>query len=179
MTGANPSRASKDTNEASTDKAHRRVKVRESDWGTRPSAWQGLGKQVGTYGVASATYWWSRLAAAVLVRLCHYFLADAVEFELLLYSDDFIFIVMDFPGMRVRWRPSSRLVVAGGPFLMEEIPGRLRDPVGWIFQRGADLPDGHQREECQVDCGLAQGHACDGRGGPSDLHGCLDGSRLL
>ena len=164
MTGANPSRALKDTNEAWTDKAHRRAKVHESDWGTRPTAWKGLEKQVGTCGVASASYWWSRLAAAVLVRLCHYFLADVVEFELLMYSDDFIFFVMDFPGMRVRWRPSSWFVVAGGPFLMEEIPGRLRDPVGWIFQRGADLPHGHRREEGKVDCGLAQGQACEGRG---------------
>ena len=56
-------------------KAHRRVKVREQDWGYQACQLE-AGKvwvnKVDAYGLTSASYWWARFAAAVLVRLCHY-----------------------------------------------------------------------------------------------------------
>jgi hypothetical protein len=48
-------------------KAHRRVKVREQDWGYQACQLE-AGKvwinKVGAYGVTSAGYWWARFAAA-------------------------------------------------------------------------------------------------------------------
>ena len=44
--------------------------------------------KVGTYGMGSASYWWSRAAAAILVRLVHAVLGGEVPIEILLYVDD-------------------------------------------------------------------------------------------
>ena len=74
-------------------KAHRRVKVRKEDWG-----WQACrlvpGKIwvncVGTYGISSAGYWWSRLAGAVLVRFFYYLAMASGEQEALLFADDLL-----------------------------------------------------------------------------------------
>lgn len=55
-------------------KAHRRIKLKESDWGYQACrldpdhVWVNC---VGTYGVASAAYYWSRAAAAIIVRLAY------------------------------------------------------------------------------------------------------------
>ena len=49
-------------------KAHRRVLIQQSDWGlqaccVRPGhVWI---NKVGTYGIASISYWWTRLVAAI------------------------------------------------------------------------------------------------------------------
>ena len=73
-------------------KAHRRVKIREEDWGyqacrLRPGrVWL---NRVGTYGMTPASYHWSRAAAGVIVRLTHYLLGGLLPLELLLFSDDF------------------------------------------------------------------------------------------
>ena len=42
---------------------------------------------VGTYGVASAGYWWDRIAAAI-GRLTHYTLDSLAEVWLLIVADD-------------------------------------------------------------------------------------------
>ena len=44
--------------------------------------------KVGTYGIASAGYWWGRLAGAVLVRLLYYLVGDRWAPEFLLFADD-------------------------------------------------------------------------------------------
>ena len=70
-------------------KAHRRVKVRRQDWGFQAcrieegKVWVNC---VGTYGIASAGYWWSRLAGALLIRLFYYLLAFSGDQDALLYS---------------------------------------------------------------------------------------------
>ena len=72
-------------------KAHRRVKIRRADWGyqacrlERGKIWVNC---VGTYGLASAGYWWSRLAAALLVRVFYYVLASSGNQDALLFADD-------------------------------------------------------------------------------------------
>ena len=72
-------------------KAHRRVKVKRGDWGLQAChlrkghLWI---NKVGTYGVASAGYWWGRLAAAVLVRLPYYLVGKRWCPEFLLFADD-------------------------------------------------------------------------------------------
>ena len=73
-------------------KAHRQIRIKGSDWGLLgcraddKSSDVYLNK-VGTFGVASAGYWWSRLAA-LIVRLVHYRLGAELAIWLLLYSDD-------------------------------------------------------------------------------------------
>ena len=76
-------------------KAHRLVPVREADWGLQ--AFQLSGKPgdedevimycCGTFGIASAAYWWARVSAA-MVRLLHYCLGLFWAIWHLLYSDD-------------------------------------------------------------------------------------------
>ena len=74
-------------------KAHRRVKVKEEDWGYQAcrlhpgKVWVNC---VGTYGIASAGYWWGRLAAGLLVRLFYYLVGGTGDQDMFLYSDDFL-----------------------------------------------------------------------------------------
>ena len=83
-------------------KAHRRVKVREQDWGYQACQLE-AGKiwinKVGTYGIASAGYWWARFAAATLVRLCHYLAGNRHLLDILLYVDDHIMLACDKMGI--------------------------------------------------------------------------------
>ena len=72
-------------------KAHRRVRVRRQDWGAQACAldvdqevWVNT---VGTFGLASAGYYWGRLVAAA-GRLPFYFLRDSVFWQLV-FADDF------------------------------------------------------------------------------------------
>jgi len=68
-------------------KAHRRIKIRFSEWGYQACrveegcTWVNC---VGTYGVASAGYWWARMAAAVIIRLGYYLLSTSGDQDLLL-----------------------------------------------------------------------------------------------
>lgn len=77
-------------------KAHRRIKIRREDWG-----WQACRLReghvwlncVGTYGLASAAYYWARASGALLVRLAHYLASAGLGgFEALLYVDDFLYV---------------------------------------------------------------------------------------
>ena len=69
--------------------------MREEDWGSTAcrlvpgKVWL---NKVGTNGFASAGYFWSRLAAAVLVRMFHYLTARRWSPEVLLHADDWIIL---------------------------------------------------------------------------------------
>ena len=71
-------------------KAHRRVKIVEAEQGylgcklEEHEVWFNL---VGTFGIASAAYWWARLFGG-LVRLLHGLLGPRWVLELLAYADD-------------------------------------------------------------------------------------------
>ena len=71
-------------------KAHRRVKILEAEHGflgcrlNEKDTWVNL---CGTFGMASASYWWARLAGS-LVRLLHGLLGARWVIELLLFADD-------------------------------------------------------------------------------------------
>ena len=83
-------------------KAHRRVKVREEDWGfqaCRLDAGRVWVNTVGTYGMTSASYWWTRVAAGAIVRLFHYITWPSFRLELLLYVDDSLFTSHDQPSI--------------------------------------------------------------------------------
>ena len=45
---------------------------------------------VGTYGVASAGYFWGRFSAASMIRLLHYLAGTRWSPEILLFADDWI-----------------------------------------------------------------------------------------
>ena len=47
--------------------------------------------------MASASYYWSRAAAGLIVRLTHYVLGGSLPMELLLYVDDFLFLAESQP----------------------------------------------------------------------------------
>ena len=73
-------------------KAHRRFKYAKEEQGFLACAVSGEDpwvyvNQVGTFGVASTPYWWTRLSSPLLT-LVHFLLGPGVEIELLLYADD-------------------------------------------------------------------------------------------
>jgi hypothetical protein len=77
---------------ADVKEAHRMIGIKEEDW---PMLGCKAGKPVesvflntrGTYGVASAAYWWGRIGAA-LVRLVHYTWGSFLPGWLMLFADD-------------------------------------------------------------------------------------------
>ena len=117
---------------ADVSEAHRQVRVRQQDVGYQACQLEPGGlvylNLVGTYGVASAGYWWSRLAAC-LVRLVHAVMGD-LPLWIFLYSDDWLF----FTGGS-RWKegavlPLFLLRVLGLPLSWKKVNcGRV---VGWI-----------------------------------------------
>ena len=93
-------------------KAHRRIKIRRQDWG-----WQACRLRkghvwlncVGTYGIASAGYWWARLSSALLVRLFYYLMAASGQQDALLFADDLFMVagraseIVDFGALILVW----------------------------------------------------------------------------
>ena len=112
-------------------KAHRRVKVRQKDWryqGCRlepDSVWLNL---VGTFGIGSAGYWWSRLAGCA-GRISLY-LARQDPFWQLVFADDFAWVVSGphaFPNLVMT---ILVLKVLGMPFSWKKFAGGLT--MDWI-----------------------------------------------
>ena len=75
-------------------RAHKLIPVREEDWGFQAFRLPGEGHKDrvfvhtrGTFGIASAAYWWQRLAANV-VRLCHRLGGRSLGLLHLLFADD-------------------------------------------------------------------------------------------
>eukprot|EP00438_Fugacium_kawagutii_P020823 Skav200760 [mRNA] locus=scaffold2001:111991:116283:- [translate_table: standard] len=74
------------------EKAHRRIKYRRREQGflgCRCAASEGFVyvNKVGTFGISSTPYWWTRLSAC-LIRAVHYLLGPCWLLDLLLYADD-------------------------------------------------------------------------------------------
>ena len=75
---------------ADFSKAHRRVKVLESEWGMLACKLRGDTTWVnrgGTFGISSAAYWWARTAGCIL-RCVYGLLGPSWPLELLLFADD-------------------------------------------------------------------------------------------
>ncbi|CAK0869239.1 unnamed protein product, partial [Prorocentrum cordatum] len=86
---------------ADVRRAHRLVRVARRDWGCQACALPNdpdhvYLNAVGTFGIASAGYWWARLASAIS-RSVHGFVGKA-EFWQLLFADDFPWL---FSGRRL------------------------------------------------------------------------------
>ncbi len=107
---------------ADAKSAHRTIMVAEKDWGFQAARAEGdehvYVATCGTFGVSSISYWWNRLASAV-VRLGHYLTQADDELWLLLLADDFkiessaqrpkrtvvsFLWLLDFLGIAVQWR---------------------------------------------------------------------------
>ena len=114
-------------------KAHRRIKIAERDWGYQAcqledsTIWV---NKVGTYGMTSASYWWARLAAALLVRLCHYVAGNRVPIDILLYVDDHIMLTSSKAGIVLSGMLIYFLVALGVPWRWDKCRGGTE--VDWI-----------------------------------------------
>jgi hypothetical protein len=78
-------------------RAHRRILVDERDWGLQGFTTSEAApvhdddevkvNQVGTYGLASAAYWWARLCA-LIIRTCHYLMGPVFKSWAMVFADD-------------------------------------------------------------------------------------------
>ena len=78
---------------ADVTEAHRQVPIDPQDWHflgaqIRPGGWENVNK-VWTLGIASASYWWSRVACAI-GRIAQYILGHSAQTWHLLVADDYM-----------------------------------------------------------------------------------------
>ena len=85
--------------------------------------------RVGTFGVASASYWWGRIAGSGL-RLVHELLGPELPVELLIFADDLEALGPDLRGRRGVVMAYLILSALGFPFKWSKQRGGLR--VEWI-----------------------------------------------
>ena len=108
-------------------KAHRRFKYQRREQGFLGCVVDEADQfvyvnKVGTFGITSTPYWWTRLSGALL-RLVHYFMVPGTVVEFLLYADD-------LEGVGVGRRGRISLVIAYC------IMAALGAPFKWSKQRG-------------------------------------------
>ena len=119
-------------------RAHRLVLVREEDWGYQACR-TGVGDSgepsskiwlntVGTFGVTSASYHFTRLFAAVS-RCAHSLLARRDSCQLT-YVDDLLFMANGLGGLAAVWIALLFLMVVGTPFSWRKFQGGAR--AEWI-----------------------------------------------
>jgi hypothetical protein len=130
-------------------KAHRRTHMREQDWGYQACQVSLVPdtvflNKVGTFGISSASYWWSRLLACI-IRAQHYCLSKRFMTWILTYVDD---IWMTAGGPHSFTALSLSLLfyaLLGVPFAWHKVKGGAQlDWVGyWIdverFRVGGSL----------------------------------------
>ena len=114
-------------------KAHRRFKHRRDEWGflgCKASSKDDVVyiNCVGTFGVASAGYWWARLSGGT-IRLTHH-LTGKRALEILLFADDVEMIGGDRRGRRGIVLAYAILASLGLPFKWSKTKGGLN--VQWI-----------------------------------------------
>ena len=106
---------------------------------------------VGTFGVASAGYWWGRAAGAI-VRLTHYILGHEDAIWALIYSDDGNIMAGD------EWRERSLLlhlfvlVVLGVPLAWHKVRGGVEEEwIGYWLDLGKfELGVSAKRAACAI-----------------------------
>ena len=113
-------------------KAHRRFKYKRDEQGflgcvvSEDDEWVYVNK-VGTFGITSTPYWWSRISGALL-RLAYYLVEPNVILDLLLYADD-------LEGIAVGKGGRIALVIT---FV---ILTALGSPFKWSKQRGGQVTE--------------------------------------
>ena len=117
---------------ADASKAHRRIKILESEWGYQACRISGNEiwfNKVGTFGVASASYWWGR-AGGGLIRCAYLMNGPDYHFDCLLFADDTEFLAKDRQERRSVLRAVVLLMALGWPFKWAKFRGGHE--IEWI-----------------------------------------------
>ena len=113
-------------------RAHRLIRVRSSDWGFQACRARDPSRVflncVGTFGVASAAYWWHRLMA-MIGRLV-YFMHGRDETILMTYVDDLVWLTQSHQGLRRILGSLFFMILLGVPFAWKKFSGGQEH--GWI-----------------------------------------------
>jgi len=137
-------------------KAHRRVAVREGDWPfqackVRESDDHLFLNCVGTFGIASAGYWWGRLYAAV-TRALHYGLGTRYMLWALSYADDSWLVGRGQDAFRSLAMALLLLTVLDIPFTWGKVRGGFQtDWIGyWVDVARFQIGISFRRQEWLV-----------------------------
>jgi hypothetical protein len=119
---------------ADVSKAHRRVRHKRQEHGLLACKVDEADdhvfvNRVGTFGVSSAAYWWTRLFATVL-RVSHYLLSYEESLEVLTYADDVELIAASPAERQGATKFLSFLTALGTPFKWEKLRGGMA--TDWI-----------------------------------------------
>ena len=106
--------------------AHRLIPIAEQDWPLQACRLEEGGEiyvfTVGTFGIASAAYWWSRAGSAVS-RLVQYIISNRAATHLLLTADDYLMITTG-----AGFRPAT--------FTLLLVAALIHLPLSWPKIRG-------------------------------------------
>ena len=113
-------------------RAHRLIRVRSSNWGFQACRARDPSRVflncVGTFGMASAAYWWHRLMA-MIGRLV-YFMHGRDETILMTYVDDLVWLTQSHQGLHRILGSLFFMVLLGVPFAWKKFSGGQEH--GWI-----------------------------------------------
>jgi hypothetical protein len=119
---------------ADVSKAHRRVRHKRREHGLLACKVDEADdhvfvNRVGTFGVSSAAYWWTRVFATVL-RASHYLLSYEESLEVLTYADDVELIAASPAERQGATKFLAFLTAFGTPFKWEKLRGGMA--TDWI-----------------------------------------------
>ena len=113
--------------------AHRLIPIQEEDWALQSFRLEEKDElyvnMVGTFGVASAAFWWGR-AAAVIFRVFHRVLPGRLLFYLMLFADDGLLMAAGEDYHKVVMALFLYLDIMEGPLAWRKTRGGFR--VEWI-----------------------------------------------
>ena len=117
-------------------RAHRLIRVRETDWPRQSCRARKGGKifvnTVGTFGVASASYWWFRMLAGIGRLL--YYAHGKDETTLLSYVDDLLWLTQSADGLVRIVASILLLTILGMPFAWHKFSGgKEHDWIGFAL----------------------------------------------
>ena len=117
---------------ADASKAHRRVKISAQEWGyqacrlSEGTIWINC---VGTFGMASASYWWGRVSGG-LIRAAYLLNGKQRPFDCLLFADDTEFLAANKGERKSVLRAVIALWALGWPFKWTKFRGGHE--VEWV-----------------------------------------------
>ena len=119
------------------EKAHRRFIYQKSERGflgckASSSSNDVYVNKVGTFGIGSTPYWWTRISGA-LIRLVHYVLGERFPIELLLYADDLEIMAPGRAGREGALMAFCLMAALGAPFKWKKQRGGLSSEWVGIF----------------------------------------------
>ena len=117
---------------ADASKAHRRIKIDPAEWGYQAcrlvegTVWLNC---VGTFGMASASYWWGRVGGGV-IRCAYLLNGHQRPFDCLLFADDTEFLAMNKAERKSVLRAIVTMWALGWPFKWAKFRGGHE--VEWV-----------------------------------------------